>query len=105
MPSTLPEHPLEPLPEHDDFDLPKLHIGYYAPRIDPMTFVDLTSRPGWIRLRGQESGCSQNKVSILARKLTSLHVTVTTKMDFTPLTYQHTADFDFLDFRVGEEIL
>ena len=76
---------------HDDFDSPQLHIGYYAPRIDPKTFVDLTSRPGWVRLRGQESGCSLNKVSLLARKLTSVQATITTKLDFTPLSYQHTA--------------
>lgn len=76
---------------HDDFDSGRLALGYYAPRIDPATFVDLTSRPGWARLRGQESGCSLNKVSLLARKLTSVQAVVTTKMDFTPLCMQHTA--------------
>ena len=34
---------------------------------------------------------SLNKTSILARKLTSVQATVTTKVDFTPLSYQHTA--------------
>lgn len=90
-PGLLPACPVEPMPAYDDFDTAKLKIGYYAPRIDPESFVDLTSRPGWARLRGQESGCSQNKVSILARKLTSVQATVTTKMDFTPFSYQHTA--------------
>jgi len=90
-PSGLREVVMPKLPSHDDFDAPELSIGYYAPRIDPNTFVDLKTRPGWARLRGQESGCSQNKVSILARKLTSVQVTVTTKMDFTPFSYQHTA--------------
>ena len=32
-----------------------------------------------------------NKTSILARKLTSVQAAVTTKVDFTPLSYQHTA--------------
>ena len=32
-----------------------------------------------------------NKTSILARKLTSVQAVVTTKVDFTPLSYQHTA--------------
>lgn len=90
-PSTLPETFMPQLPARDDFDSAKLHIGYYAPRIDPETFVDLTSRPGWARLRGQESGCSLNKVSLLARKLTSVQAVITTKLDFTPLSYQHTA--------------
>lgn len=89
--SSLPEYTLPTLLDHDDFNEKKLNIGYYAPRIDPNSFVDLTSRPGWARLRGQESGCSLNKVSILARKLTSVQAKITTKMDFTPLSYQHTA--------------
>lgn len=91
QPSQLPAFPVTALPAYDDFDSQELGIGYYAPRIDPKTFVDLVSRPGWARLRGQESGSSLHKVSLLARKLTSLHMTATTKMDFTPLTYQHTA--------------
>lgn len=90
-PSALPEVPVKPALTFDDFDKTELDLCYYAPRIDPKSFVDLTSRPGWARLRGQESGCSLNKVSILARKLTSVYATVTTKLDFTPLSYQHTA--------------
>lgn len=90
-PSSLPEVPVNPPLTFDDFDNPELDLCYYAPRIDPKSFVDLTSRPGWARLRGQESGCSLNKASILARKLTSVYATVTTKLDFSPLSYQHTA--------------
>ena len=89
--SMLPEVCMPALPEFDDFDSENLNIGYYAPRIDPADFVDLKSRPGWARLRGQESGCSLNKVSILARRLTSVKASATTKVDFTPLSYQHTA--------------
>ena len=89
--SALPEKPLAKINAFDGFDSPQLALGWYAPRIDPASFVDLTSRPGWARLRGQESGCSQNKASILARKLTSVQATATTKLDFTPLSYQHTA--------------
>lgn len=89
--SKLSEYPVKKLPQRDEFDSETLGIGYYAPRIDPVTFVDLKARPGWLRLRGQESGCSLNKTSILARKLTSVQATVTTKVDFTPLSYQHTA--------------
>ena len=85
------EKPLAKINAFDGFDSPQLALGWYAPRIDPASFVDLTSRPGWARLRGQESGCSQNKASILARKLTSVQATAITKLDFTPLSYQHTA--------------
>ena len=66
--SKLPEYPVKKLPQRDDFDSETLGIGYYAPRIDPVTFVDLKARPGWIRLRGQESGCSLNKTKYFGKK-------------------------------------
>lgn len=89
--SNLPDAPVQDLPGFDSFDAPELSLCYYAPRIDPKSFTDLTSRPGWLRMRGQESQCSLNRASILARKLTSLHVSVTTKMEFHPQVYQHSA--------------
>lgn len=89
--SALPEYPVAKIPEFDDFDAPELGNWYYAPRIMPKTFADLLSRPGFVRIRGQESRASLNKVSILARKLTSVHVQVTTKMEFKPEVYQHSA--------------
>lgn len=44
-----------------------------------------------MHLHGQESRTSLNKVSILARKLTSVHATITTKMEFNPEVHQHSA--------------
>lgn len=88
---TLPTHPLPQPPAVDDFDGGTLRKEYYAPRIMPQRFVDLTARPGWLRIRGQESLTSLNKVSLLARKLTSVQARITTKMEFHPETYQHTA--------------
>ena len=64
---------------------------YYAPRIMPQRFADVTARKGYVRIRGQESRTSLNKVSILARKLTSVYARVTTKMEFTPEIHQHSA--------------
>ncbi|WP_331477032.1 hypothetical protein [Blautia sp.] len=40
---------------------------------------------------GTQSRTPLNRVSILARKLTSLHVRITTKMEFQPEIYQHSA--------------
>ena len=90
-PSKLPEVPVKQIPDFDDFDDGTLGIQYYAPRIMPQRFVDLKSRPGYLRMRGQESRTSLNKVSILARKLTSVYATVTTKMEFKPEVHQHSA--------------
>ena len=86
----------------DDFDEETLPIFYYAPRILPESFAKLGERMGYLRIRGQESPASLNRVSLLARKLTGLSCTVTTKMDFTPKCYQHSAGlilyYDNVDF-------
>ena len=89
--SKLPEYRVSQMPSFDDFDDEELGLQYYSPRIMPSSFADVKSRPGFVRIRGQESRCSLNKVSILARKLTSVYATVTTKMDFKPEVHQHSA--------------
>lgn len=89
--SSLPESPVPQIPEYDDFDSGELGNWYYAPRQMPSSFADVTVRKGYVRIRGQESGTSLNRVSLLARKLTSVHVRVTAKMDFTPEVFQHSA--------------
>ena len=89
--AALPEALMSQIPDFDDFDSEELGLCYYAPRIMPESFVDLKARPGYLRMRGQESRTSLNRVSILARKLTSVYATVTTKMDFQPEVYQHSA--------------
>lgn len=89
--SKLPEYPVSKIPGFDDFDSGELGIWYYSPRIMPHRFADVKSRPGWVRLRGQEARTSLNKTSILARKLTSVYAQITTKMDFTPEVHQHSA--------------
>lgn len=89
--SNLPEVPVKQLPYFDDFNEEELGLQYYAPRIMPQRFADLKVRPGYVRIRGQESRTSLNQVSILARKLTSVYATVTTKMEFVPEVHQHSA--------------
>lgn len=89
--SALPEYPLPKIPDFDDFNKDTLGIWFYAPRQMPQAFADVKARPGYVRIRGQESRTSLNKVSILARKLTSLHARITTKMEFLPEVHQHSA--------------
>ena len=89
--SELPDWEPKQIPEHDDFDGETLGIQYYAPRIDPAGFCDLKARPGWLRMRGQEARSSLNRVSILARKLTSVNAEIVTKMEFSPEIHQHSA--------------
>lgn len=89
--SNLPEVPVKQIPDFDDFNEEELGLQYYAPRIMPQRFADLKARPGYVRIRGQESRTSLNQVSILARKLTSVYAIVTTKMEFVPEVHQHSA--------------
>lgn len=89
--SNLSEVLMPQIPEFDDFDDEELGIQYYSPRIMPQRFADVKARPGYVRLRGQESRTSLNKVSILARKLTSISAQITTKMEFVPEVHQHSA--------------
>jgi len=100
--SALPEVPVAKLPEMDDFDAPELGIMYYSPRLSSRHFADLSERPGWLAVRGQQSFCSLDRVSLLARKLTSVYAVITTKMEFVPLSYQQEAGltlfYDNMDY-------
>lgn len=89
--SSLPEYPLKKIPDFDDFDDDELGNWYYAPRVMPQSFADVKARPGYVRIRGQEARTSLNRASILARKLTSVYARITTKMEFEPEVYQHSA--------------
>ncbi len=89
--SALPDAPLPSVPARDDFDGETLSPVYCAPRISPESFTSLTARPGWLRMRGQEAQTSLNRVSILARRLTSVHAAAMVKMEFFPEVHQHSA--------------
>ncbi len=87
----LPDVSMPEIPGLDDFDSGELGNWYYSPRQMPSTFANATERPGWLRIRGEESLASLNRTSLLTRKLTSVYATVTTKMEFEPEVYQHSA--------------
>lgn len=89
--SALEDYPVCQIPSFDGFDSGTLGNWYYAPRIMPGRFADVKSRPGYVRIYGQESLTSLNKTSILARKLTSVYAVITTKMEFIPEVHKHSA--------------
>ena len=89
--SSLPEYLMKPQPRLDNFEDEQLGNWYYSPRILPASFADVKVRHGWVRIRGQESFCSLNQTSILARKLTSVYARVTTKLEYIPEIPQHSA--------------
>lgn len=89
--SALPPTPYTQDAPTDHFDQVQLNNTWYAPRIDFRRFASLHTRDSHVTLRGQESLSSTNKVSLLAKKLTSVYCTITTRLAFSPQVYQHSA--------------
>lgn len=103
----LKEHILPKQPAFDDFNDGSLRNVYYSPRLLPESFTDLTARPGWLRIRGQENLCSLNQVSLICRKLSGVYGEVLTCMAFEPELYQHSAGlviyYDNMNYTAIEE--
>lgn len=60
-----------------------------SPRINKKHFLSV--KDGKAIIRGQQSLCSLDKVSLIARRLTSVNCNFSTSMEFTPEVFQHTA--------------
>ena len=88
----LPEHPFPGEEPKCDFDNGCMSQHLCSPR-NPITgeWADLTSRSGYLRLRGQESLTSRYNVSLVARRVSSFRAMAETKLDFTPERYHHMA--------------
>ncbi|MFI6703422.1 glycoside hydrolase family 43 protein [Streptomyces sp. NPDC050509] len=76
----------------DDFDAPVLGPAWSSLRVpvDP-SWLSLTERPGWLRLRGRQSQHSLFDQSLVARRLTSVHCRATTVLDFRPTRFDQQA--------------
>ncbi len=83
-------YPFPPEPPRENFDGP-WNIHLISPRTDWCNWTSLHERPGFLRIRGQQSLCSLDKVSLIARRLTSLQAAAGTAVEFEPDTYQHSA--------------
>lgn len=84
-PKNLPETRWPTIPERDHFDSEKLDLNWSSLR-DPVdaSWLSLTERPGWLRLRGRDSLSSLFYQSLLVKRLTSLRCTVETCVEFEP---------------------
>lgn len=113
-PAGLSEVPLEDEENgfYDDFDSKTLHVRYSSPRADYSLFADCTARPGYLRLRGQESLNSLHHVSLLAVRQQKISCTAQTQLEFEPegpeqlagLCYMYDAmNFYILGKTVNEE--
>lgn len=69
---------------HADFSSKVLSVNFVSPRTSYESFVDLQSREGWLRMKGQESMNSLHKVSLLAVRQQEVLATASTTMEFAP---------------------
>jgi xylan 1,4-beta-xylosidase len=88
----LPLHPWPRIPEREDFDgnvLPNHFQWLRNP--DPSTFMDLSARPGYLRLFGKQSLGNCFEQALIARRQQAFCFTATTCIDFVPSTFQQMA--------------
>jgi xylan 1,4-beta-xylosidase len=91
-PRGLAAHPWPVAPARDDFDAPQLDASWNSLRGPAdQSWLSLTARPGWLRLRGRESLHSLFHQSLVARRLTEHRVTVETCLEFAPTHFTQAA--------------
>jgi xylan 1,4-beta-xylosidase len=91
-PQELAPHPWPETPERDDFDAPELNADWATLRVlaNP-SWLSLTERPGWLRLRGRECPSSLHEQSLVAKRVQSFHVIVETRIEFSPTRFSQFA--------------
>jgi xylan 1,4-beta-xylosidase len=76
----------------DDFDSPTLDLRWSSLRQPANeSWLSLTDRPGWLRLRGGDSPFSLFKQSLLARRVQHFQFTAETCLEFSPTHYTQMA--------------
>jgi xylan 1,4-beta-xylosidase len=84
--------PVAPEPTLDHFEGPALGPRWSSLRVPPAEdWVDLRSRPSFLRLRGRESVQSLHAQSLVAQRLCSLRSRFETAVEFEPETPQQAA--------------
>lgn len=84
-PAGVAAHPWPAEPARDDFDGAELGRAWSTLRTPPdPSWLSLTARPGWLRLRGRESLHSLFRQSLVARPLRSVRTVAETCMEFEP---------------------
>ncbi|MDQ8182622.1 glycoside hydrolase family 43 protein [Pelagicoccus sp. SDUM812005] len=96
VPDETLEHPASnadrDLSRYDDFESQTLDIHFQSLR-RPInrSWLDLKSRPGWLRLYGQEPTTSTFRQSLIARRIQSFHTQTSAALDFSPQQFKHAA--------------
>ena len=84
-PQGVAPHPWPVEPERDDFDSPNLSPQWSSLRVPVQeSWLTLTERPGWLRLRGRESQHSLFEQSLVAKRLPSFRCVAETCIEYEP---------------------
>jgi xylan 1,4-beta-xylosidase len=76
----------------DDFDAASLDVRWSSLRRPAEdSWLSLTERPGWLRLRGGDSPFSLFKQSLIARRVQHFQFTAETRLEFSPEHYTQMA--------------
>lgn len=92
----LPPHPFPQIPEVDHFDSAHLGVHYFTLRVPAEeSWLSLSERPGYLRLRGRESLFSLFHQSLVARRLEHFRCEAETCVEFEPQHYNQMAGLVF----------
>jgi xylan 1,4-beta-xylosidase len=88
----LPPHAWAATNARDDFDAPALSPHWQSLRVEiDDSWLNLTGRRGWLRLRGRESIHSLFEQSLIAQRIESFRCIIETKLDFAPSHFTQSA--------------
>jgi xylan 1,4-beta-xylosidase len=88
----LPAYPFSALPEKDDFDQAELGVQYFTLRVPAEeSWLSLSERPGYLRIKGRESLYSLYEQSMVARRLQHFICEAETCVEFEPEHFDHMA--------------
>jgi xylan 1,4-beta-xylosidase len=80
------------LPSRDDFDSPKLGVDWSSLRVPAdESWLSLSERPGWLRLRGRDSLHSWFDQSLIARRVRHFNYRAETRLEFSPSHFHQSA--------------
>ena len=88
----IPVQPFEPEAARDDFDSAELGVHFQTLRVPAdESWLSLTERPGYLRLRGRQSLYSRYSQSLVARRWQHFRFEAATCVEFEPDTFQQMA--------------
>lgn len=92
----LTPHPFDPDPIRDDFDEGKLSVHWHTLRVPAdESWLSLSERPGYLRLKGRESLTSLHHQSLVARRIQSFTCEIVTCVAYEPQAFTQMAGLVF----------